>query len=101
MNNPGTQLMTISDMSSVQAVLMVDETDMPDVKRDQRAVLTLDSYRGKTFDGVTTELGNAPIARDDPELTGLTTTSDAINFKVKVKLLSPPPTILPGFSVTA
>ena len=29
MNNPGTQLMTISDMSTVQAVLMVDETDTP------------------------------------------------------------------------
>ena len=31
MNNPGTQLMTISDMVGVEAVMMVDETSVPNV----------------------------------------------------------------------
>ena len=101
MNNPGTQLMTISDMSTVQAVLMVDETDTPAIALGQKAVLTLDSYPDRRFDGVATEIGSSPIAKDDVELAGLTTTSDAINFKVRVKLLDPPPSIRPGFSVTA
>jgi HlyD family secretion protein len=101
MNNPGTQLMTISDMTTVQAVLMVDETDTPSIALGQKAVLTLDSYSGRPFDGVVTEVGSSPITRDDVELAGLTTTSDAINFKVRVKLLDPPPSIRPGFSVTA
>jgi len=101
MNNPGTQLMTISDMTTVQAVLMVDETDTPSIALGQKALLTLDSYPAHPFDGVVTEVGSSPIARDDVELAGLTTTSDAINFKVRVKLLDPPPSIRPGFSVTA
>jgi len=101
MNNPGTQLMTISDMSTVQAVLMVDETDTPAIALGQKAVLTLDSYPDRRFAGVVTEIGSSPIAKDDVELAGLTTTSDAINFKVRVKLLDPPPSIRPGFSVTA
>lgn len=101
MNNAGTQLMTISDMSTVQAVLMVDETDTPSIALGQKAVLTLDSYADRRFDGVVTEVGSSPIARDDVELAGLVTTSDAINFKVRVKLLDPPPSIRPGFSVTA
>jgi HlyD family secretion protein len=101
MNNPGTQLMTISDMSTVQAVLMVDETDTPNIAVGQKAMLTLDSYPGRTFDGVVTEVGHSPIQRDDPELQGLTSTSESINFKVKVKLLDPPQTIRPGFSVIA
>jgi len=101
MNNPGTQLMTISDMATVQAVLMVDETDMPTIAVDQKAILSLDSYPGRQFDGVVTEVGHSPIQRDDPELQGLTTTSEAINFKVKVKIIDPPPSIRPGFSVTA
>jgi HlyD family secretion protein len=101
MNNPGTQLMTISDMSTVQAVLMVDETDMPNIEIGQKAMLTLDSYGGRTFDGVVTEVGHSPIQRDDSELQGLITTTEAINFKVKVKISNPPPTIRPGFSVTA
>jgi HlyD family secretion protein len=101
MNNPGTQLMTISDMSTVQAVLMVDETDMPSIAIDQKAILSLDSYPGRQFDGVVTEVGHSPIQKDDPELQGLSTTSEAINFKVKVKIVDPPLTIRPGFSVTA
>jgi HlyD family secretion protein len=101
MNNPGTQLMTISDMSIVQAVLMVDETDTPTVQVGQKALLTIDAYPDKAFEGVVTEVGNSPILRDDADLQGLTTTSDAINFKVKVNLVQPPPGIRPGFSVTA
>ena len=101
MNNPGTQLMTISDMAIVQAVLMVDETDTPTVQVGQRALLLIDAYPGQTFEGVVTEVGNSPIMRDDTDLQGLTTTSDAINFKVKVKVLAPPSGIRPGFSVTA
>jgi HlyD family secretion protein len=101
MNNPGTQLMTISDMTTVQAVLMVDETDTPSIALGQKAVLTLDSYPDRNFDGVVTEVGSSPIAKDDVELAGLITTSDAINFKVRVKLVDPPLSIRPGFSVTA
>jgi HlyD family secretion protein len=101
MNNPGTQLMTISDMATVQAVLMVDETDTPSIAVGQRAMLTLDSYPGRKFDGVVTEVGHSPIQRDDPELQGLISTTEAINFKVKVKISDPPPSIRPGFSVTA
>src|SRR5207248_9766478 len=101
MNNPGTQLMTISDMSSVLAVLMVDETDTTNVQIAQKALLTIDAYQGRTFEGTVVEVGSSPILKDDPELQGLTTTSDAINFKVKVKVQAPPPTIRPGFSVTA
>ena len=101
MNNAGTQLMTISDMSAVQAVLMVDETDMPNIALGQKVMLTLDSYPGRKFDGVVTEVGHSPIQKDDSELQGLITTTEAINFKVKVKISEPPPSIRPGFSVTA
>lgn len=101
MNNPGTQLLTVSDMSTVEAVLMVDETDTPTVQVGQKALLNIDAYGGRTFNGVVTEVGNSPILKDDPDLTGLSTTSDAINFKVKVKVLEPPSSIRPGFSVTA
>jgi len=101
MNNPGTQLLTVSDMSTVEAVLMVDETDTPTVQLGQKALLNIDAYPGRTFDGLVTEVGNSPILKDDPDLQGLTTTSDAINFKFKVKVRAPPPSIRPGFSVTA
>jgi HlyD family secretion protein len=101
MNNPGTQLLTISDMSSVEAVLMVDETDVPSVKVGQKALVAIEAYPDRSFDGVVTQVENSPIPKNDPELQGLITTSDAINFKVRVKVLQPPDAIRPGFSVTA
>jgi HlyD family secretion protein len=101
MNNAGTQLMTISDMSTVEAVMMVDETDVPNVKIGQKAIVNVDAYPNHPFDGVVTEVGSSPILPNDVDLQGLTTTSDAINFKVRIKVLQPPDTIRPGFSVTA
>src|SRR5262245_52768089 len=49
MNNPGTQLLTISDMATGEAVLIVDETDTPTVHLGQKALLAIDSYPGRTF----------------------------------------------------
>lgn len=101
MNNPGTQLLTISDMSEVEAVMMVDETSVPQVKIGQTANLTVDAYPGQTFKGTVTEVGSSPIMKNDPDLLALTQGSEAINFKVKIRMDSPPETIRPGFSVTA
>ena len=101
MNNAGTQLMTISDMSEVEAVMMVDETSVPQVKVGQKANLNVDAYPGQKFKGTVTEVGSSPIAKNDPDLLSLTANSEAINFKVKIRLDEPPDTIRPGFSVTA
>jgi HlyD family secretion protein len=101
MNNPGTQLLTISDMSEVEAVMMVDETSVPEVKIGQKANLNVDAYPNRTFEGLVTEVGSSPISKTDPDLLSLTQGSEAINFKVKIRIVNPPETIRPGFSVTA
>jgi HlyD family secretion protein len=101
MNNPGTQLLTISDMSEVEAVMMVDETSVPEVKVGQKANLNIDAYPNRTFEGIVTEVGSSPIAKNDPDLLSLTQGSEAINFKAKIHVVRPPETIRPGFSVTA
>src|SRR5712692_2045097 len=101
MNNQGTQLLTISDMSEVEAVMMVDETSVPQVKVGQKANLNVDAYPNRKFTGTVTEVGSSPIPKNDPDLLSLTQSSEAINFKVKIRLDDPPETIRPGFSVTA
>jgi HlyD family secretion protein len=101
MNNAGTQLMTVSDMGEVEAVMMVDETSVPQVKLGQKATLTIDAYPNQKFMGTVSEVGSSPILKTDPDLDTLVATSEAINFKVKIRLDDPPETIRPGFSVTA
>jgi HlyD family secretion protein len=94
LNQPGTVLLTISDMSVVEAELEVDETSIPSVKVGQEALVRIDAYPNRTFNGVVTEVGNSPILK-----TG--TATDAIKFRVKVQLKDPPPDVKPGLSVQA
>lgn len=95
MNNAGTVLLTVSDMSVVEGEMEVDETDMPQVRLRQKATLTFDAYPEKKFDGVVTEIGGSPITKS-----ALGTDSSAVNFKVKVQVVNPPANIRPGFSVS-
>jgi len=95
MNNPGTKLLTIADMSVVEAVMEVDETDVPNVKVGQHATVTIDAYPNKTYSGIVTEVGSSPIQRT---LGGGT---EAVNFEVKIQLENPPAGVRPGFSASA
>lgn len=94
MNNPGTVLLTISDMSLIEAVMEVDETDIPAVAIGQEAEVTIDAFPGRTFKGTVTEVASSPRSSS---LSG----TDAVNFEVKIQLEEPPATVLPGFSASA
>ena len=97
MNNAGTVLLTVADMSVIEAEIEVDETDIPLVQIGQKATVTIDAIDGTTFSGRVTEIGNSPIqAAGQP--TGVRT---ATNFKVVVTLDEAAPEIRPGFTCTA
>jgi HlyD family secretion protein len=92
-NSPGTVLLTISDMSVVESEMEVDETSIPSVAVGQEAIIRIDAYPNQTLKGTVTEVGSSPI------LTSSTT--DAIKFKVKIRIDNPPAGIHPGLSVQA
>jgi HlyD family secretion protein len=97
MNNAGTVLLTIADMSVIQAEVEVDETDIPSVTIGQPAKVTIDAIPGQTFAGKVTEIGNSPI-----QATGqAANTAQATNFKVVVTLDSEVTSVRPGFTCTA
>ncbi len=97
MNNPGTKLLTIADMSVVEAAMEVDETDVPNVKVGQRATVTIDAYPNKTYSGIVTEVGSSPLTRNGVVASG----TEAVNFEVKIQVENPPPDVRPGFSASA
>jgi HlyD family secretion protein len=98
MNNAGTVLLTIADMSVIEAEVEVDETDIPNVSLGQRAKITIDAVEGKTFNGRVTEIGNSPIQAAGAAATGQ---RQATNFKVVVTLDEEVPDVRPGFTCTA
>jgi HlyD family secretion protein len=97
MNNAGTVLLTIADMSVIEAQVEVDETDIPTVALGQPAKITIDAMPGKTFKGHVTEIGNSPIQ----STTTTTAATQATNFLVKVKVDEQIPDVRPGFTCTA
>ena len=92
-NQPGTVLLTISDMTRVEAEMEVDEASIPAVKLGQPAQVRIDAYPNQAFEAVVTEVGGSPIVQ--------TNTNEAIKFKVKVQLRQPPLSIKPGLSTQA
>ncbi len=96
MNNAGTVLMTLADMSIIQAEIEVDETNVPNVQLGQKAKITIDAIPDKSFRGHVAEIGNSPI-----QTAGAATGTQATNFKVKVMLDEPVPDVRPGFTCNA
>ncbi len=94
MNNPGTVLMTIADLSVMEVEVEVDETDVIGVKLGQRAKIRVDALPDQTIQGAVTEIGSSAIQK-------MTPSEESKDFKVIITLESPPQSLKPGFSATA
>jgi HlyD family secretion protein len=97
MNNPGTVLLTLAEMSVIQAEVEVDETNIPHVALGQAAKIVIDALPDRTFSGRVTEIGNSPI-----QVAGAAAGArQATNFKVVVVIAGDIPEVRPGFTCTA
>ena len=97
MNNQGTVLATIADLSVIEAEVEVDETDIPNVNLGQMANVTIDALPDYVFTGIVTEIGNSPIQPTNAGGSG----TQATTFKVVVTLDDEIPGVRPGFTCTA
>jgi len=95
MNNPGTLLLTVADLDTMEAEVKVDETEIVRVKLGQQAKVEIDAYPDTVFQAVVTEVGNSPIYTN----TGVG--QQAVDFKVVLRLLDHIDGVRPGLSATA
>jgi HlyD family secretion protein len=105
-NAVGSVLYQVADMSIITAEVMVDETDIVNVKLGQAAQVTIDAIPNKTFSGKVTQIGQSAVSSTTGQTTTTSTTSGTTNqeakdFKVVVTLDNPPPNLRPGLSTTA
>ena len=95
MNNPGTVLMTIADLSEMEVEVEVDETDVVGVKLGQSADVKVDALPNQVLKGTVTEIGSSAIAK-------LTTSQqESRDFQVTITLINPPSSLKPGLSASA
>jgi len=94
MNNPGTVLMSIADLSVMEIEVEVDETDVVGVQIGQSAEVRVDALPEQTIKGKVTEIGSSAIQK-------LTSAEESKDFKVVVTLENPPGELKPGLSASA
>lgn len=94
MNNPGTVLMTIADLSVMEVEVEVDETDVVGVRIGQSSEVKVDAFPDQTIDGKVTEIGSSALQK-------ITASEESKDFKVIITLENPPEDLKPGLSASA
>lgn len=100
MNNPGSLLLTVSDLSLVEAVVRVDETDLPDVEVGDSASIEIDAFPRRTFTGEVFEIAHSALMRPE-DVAQRGGPAQAVDYQVVIRLDQPPPQLRPDFSATA
>ncbi len=93
-NQPGTVLMTVSDLSELNAEVKVAEADVLRVAVGQEATVTLEALPGKSFRGRVTEVGASALPQ-------LGAGAAAREFRVEIRLVDPEAGMRPGLTCDA
>jgi HlyD family secretion protein len=104
-NFSSSPLLTVADMSQINAEIKVDETDVADVQVGQKVKVKVDALGEIEIDGDVVEKGASAVTRSGQSTTSQSANSqEARDFLVKVRL-NPTPEIReklrPGMSTTA
>ena len=92
----GTEIMTIADLSSMEARVDVGENDVVMVQKGDTARIEVDSYQDRKFTGVVTQIANTAKS------TGLGTQDAVTNFEVRIRVNTPDGVqFRPGMSMSA
>ena len=98
MNNPGSLVLTISDLSVIEVVVQVDETDVSSIGLGDRAAIRIDAFPEQEFIGDVTEIGNSAINPPSQQAAGQ---QAAIDFEVVLPLEATKAPLRPDLSATA
>jgi HlyD family secretion protein len=91
----GTEVMRVADLEHMQAVVDVNENDVPNVKVGDKARVKIDAYGDRKFNGTVAQIANTG------KTTGAGTQEEVTNFEVKINLDRENVLLRPGLSATA
>jgi HlyD family secretion protein len=94
MNQPGTVILTISDLEHMEVEIEIDETDIVDVEVGQTAEIDVEALGDTLLQGRVTEVGNSGIM----SMAG--TQEEVTNFLVKVLVDDAHADLRPGMTAT-
>jgi HlyD family secretion protein len=94
MNNLGTVMMVVADLSEMEALVRVDETDVVALVTGQRADVEVDALPDTVFGGTVARIGLMPVQD------ALGAATDVVEFETTIALDSTVPALRPGMTVS-
>ncbi|MBA4250546.1 MAG: efflux RND transporter periplasmic adaptor subunit [Chlorobiaceae bacterium] len=88
----GTDIMTVADLSQMEAIVDVDENDVTIISVGDTTRIKVDAFRDRVFNGIVTQIGNSAKSA------GFGTQEQVTNFEVRVRLLDTDINLRPGMS---
>ncbi|MGZ8376584.1 MAG: efflux RND transporter periplasmic adaptor subunit [Gemmatirosa sp.] len=98
LNKDAATLLTISDMSTMETKVKVDETDVARISVGDSAVIQIDAFPDTTFIGRVTEISNSSLKAAGASAAAA---DQAIDYEVTIQLVNAPTETRPDFSATA
>lgn len=102
----GTEIMRVADLGNMEVQVKVNENDVPNVKVGDHALISIDAYPDRKFNGVVKEIASSAANTGATgggaatQATG-TSTDEVTNFLVKIRVADRDVQLRPGMSATA
>ena len=88
-------ILTVADLSAMEAQVNVDENDIMSIALGQEAEIDVDALPGQPLKGVVSEIGSSAVSQ------GTGTTDQKTEFEIKITILNPPKSLRPGMTASA
>jgi HlyD family secretion protein len=92
---PGTEVLRLANLDSMQVEVEVNENDIVNVKHGNPVSITVDAYGDRIFKGIVHEISNSAISQ------AAGTQEEVTNFSVKIRIFNHDRLLKPGMSATA
>ncbi len=88
-------ILTVADLSAMEAQVKVDENDLIAITVGQAAEIEVDALPDQLLRGLVSEIGSSAVSA------GAGTSEQKTEFEVKITLTDPPSTLRPGMTASA
>ena len=101
MNNPGSLLLTVADLSTMETVIRVDETDIPELKLGDSASVEIDAFPKQKYTGRVTEISHSSTRNPEAQQQIGGSSTQSVDYEIVIQIDNPPKTLRSDLSATA
>lgn len=101
MNNPGSLLLTVADLAVMEAVIRVDETDVPELALGDSATVEIDAFPRQKFTGRVTEISHSSTRNPEQVTQQGGAGTQSVDYEIVIQLDDPPKTLRSDLSAVA